>query len=93
VRVLTRDPNGRRAHALARLPNVEFQKGNLDNDEQLRKGLKGCWGAFINIDGFVVGQKNETFWGIRTYQLAQEAGIKARSSIPSGPESSQRSDS
>ncbi|KAK5720910.1 hypothetical protein LTR15_006872 [Elasticomyces elasticus] len=76
VRILTRDPNGRRAQELAKLPNVELLKGNLDNAEQLRQGLKGCWGASINIDGFVVGQKTEVFWGIRTYQLAQEAGIK-----------------
>ncbi|KAK5723935.1 hypothetical protein LTR17_013777 [Elasticomyces elasticus] len=66
VRILTRNPNGRRAQELAKLPNVELQKGNLDNAEHLRQGLKGCWGASINIDGFVVGQKTEVFWGIRS---------------------------
>jgi hypothetical protein len=78
VRVLTRDPKSKRAQQLASLPNVELLQGTLDNDEHLRKGYAGCWGAFINIDGFVVGQKSETFWGIRSYQLAQEAGIKVK---------------
>ncbi|KAK3069873.1 hypothetical protein LTR53_011460 [Teratosphaeriaceae sp. CCFEE 6253] len=76
VRVLTRDTTSRRALDLAKLPNVDLFQGHLDNDEHLRQGLRGCWGAFINIDGFVVGQKNETFWGIRAYQLAHEAGIQ-----------------
>ena len=76
VRILTRDPDSFRAQKIAKLANVELQQGQLDRDEDLRRGFKGCWGAWINIDGFVVGQKNELFWGIRGYQLAQEAGIK-----------------
>ncbi|KAK4550363.1 hypothetical protein LTR36_003330 [Oleoguttula mirabilis] len=76
VRVLTRDPSSSRAQKLAKLPHVELVQGKLDSDEDLRKGLKDCWGAFVNIDGFVVGQKMELFWGVRSYQLAQEAGIK-----------------
>ncbi|KAK4565517.1 hypothetical protein LTR86_004134 [Recurvomyces mirabilis] len=76
VRILTRNPSSKRAQDLATLPNVELQEGRLDNDEELRRGFQGCLGAFVNLDGFVIGQKNEIFWGIRSYQLAQEAGIK-----------------
>ena len=76
VRILTRDPESKRAKELALLPNIELQQGKLDDDDDLRQGFQGCWGAFVNIDGFVVGQKNEIFWGIRSYQLAQEAGVK-----------------
>ncbi|KAK3113358.1 hypothetical protein LTR53_009401 [Teratosphaeriaceae sp. CCFEE 6253] len=85
VRVLTRDTTSRRALEVAKLPNVDLFQGHLDNDEHLRQGLRGCWGAFISIDGFVVGQKNETFWGIRAYQLAHEAGIQVRHWPPRSP--------
>lgn len=73
---MTRDTTGTRAKELAQLPGVELQQGKIDDDEDLRKGFAGCWAAFVNVDGFVVGQKSETFWGIRSYQLAQEAGLK-----------------
>ncbi|KAK3675673.1 hypothetical protein LTR78_004314 [Recurvomyces mirabilis] len=76
VRILTWNPSSKRAQDLATLPNVELQEGKLDSDEELRRGFQGCWGAFVNLDGFVIGQKNEIFWGIRSYQLAQEAEIK-----------------
>ncbi|EMC95429.1 hypothetical protein BAUCODRAFT_72539 [Baudoinia panamericana UAMH 10762] len=76
VRILTRNLESPRAQKLAQLPHVELVKGSLDKDEDLRKGFHGCWGAFVNLDGFVIGQKNELFWGIRSYQLAQEAGVK-----------------
>jgi hypothetical protein len=44
------------------------------NEEDLWKGYCGCDGAYINIDGFNCGEKAETFWGIRAYELAIEDG-------------------
>jgi hypothetical protein len=61
---------------LADLGDVEFVEGTFANEEDLRKGFSGCWGAFVNIDGFNCGEKTETYWTIRAYELAIETGIK-----------------
>ncbi|KAK4175489.1 hypothetical protein QBC36DRAFT_331364 [Triangularia setosa] len=77
VRVLTRDANSRRAkHLLTLGPNVELVPGTFTSEVDLRAGFKGCWGAFINIDGFATGEAMETFWTYRCYELAIECGIK-----------------
>ncbi|KAI9729312.1 MAG: hypothetical protein M1834_006983 [Cirrosporium novae-zelandiae] len=76
LRILTRDPASKRAQQLAALPQVELVEGTFTNEDTLRKGFSGCDGAFVNIDGFNVGEKTETYWGIRAYELALESGIK-----------------
>ncbi|GKT66268.1 NmrA-like family protein [Colletotrichum tofieldiae] len=76
LRVLTRDSTSARAQQLAQLGDVEFVEGTFANEADLRKGFAGCWGAFINIDGFNCGEKAETYWTIRSYELAVELGIQ-----------------
>ncbi|OHE94951.1 NmrA-like family protein [Colletotrichum orchidophilum] len=76
LRVLTRDSSSSRAKELAKLEDVEFIEGTFANESDLRKGFAGCWGAFVNIDGFNCGEKTETYWTIRCYELAVELGIK-----------------
>ncbi|OLN86605.1 NmrA-like family domain-containing protein 1-like protein 6 [Colletotrichum chlorophyti] len=76
LRVLTRDSTSARALEIAKLGDVEFIEGTFANESDLRKGFNGCWGAFINIDGFNCGEKTETYWTIRAYELAVEIGIK-----------------
>ncbi|KAM0227479.1 hypothetical protein ACHAP5_012173 [Fusarium lateritium] len=76
LRVLTRDANSSRARQLAELGDVEFIEGTFADEENLRKGFAGCWGAFINIDGFNTGEKTEIYWTIRAYELAIECGIE-----------------
>jgi len=76
VRILTRDTNSARAKALVALGNVELLEGSLANEATLQAGFEGCNGAFVNIDGFNTGEKNELYWGIRCYELAVLAGIK-----------------
>ncbi|SPJ77049.1 related to nitrogen metabolic regulation protein nmr [Fusarium torulosum] len=76
LRVLTRNINSERARQLAELGDVEFVEGSFANEENLRKGYAGCWGAFVNIDGFNTGEKTETYWTIRAYELAIESGIQ-----------------
>ena len=48
-RVLTRDPNSARAKQLLALGNVELVTGTFASENDLRKGLRGCDGAFINV--------------------------------------------
>ena len=76
LRVLTRDISSSRAQELACLGDVEFVEGSFASEEHLRKGFSGCWGAFVNIDGFNCGEKTETYWTIRAYELAVETGIE-----------------
>ncbi|EXJ85591.1 hypothetical protein A1O1_05956 [Capronia coronata CBS 617.96] len=75
-RVLTRDANSSRAKALLDLGNVELVEGTFASEADLRKGFRGCDGAFVNIDGFNCGEKTEVYWAIRSYELALEEGIK-----------------
>lgn len=77
--ILTRDPDGARAQELLALApsRIELIKGTFESEADLRRGLKGCWGAFINVDGFMVGEKAETFWTMRIYELAVECGLGA----------------
>lgn len=78
VRILTRDPTSKRAQELKSLSpdRVEFLQGTFASEQDLRTGFQGCYGAFVNLDGFNSGEKTETFWAIRAYELALEAGIK-----------------
>ncbi|MBW7968576.1 NmrA family NAD(P)-binding protein [Bradyrhizobium sp. BR 10289] len=76
VRVLSRDAASRRAKALLALGNVEIIEGTFADETTLRAGLRGCDGAYINIDGFNTGEKTEMYWAIRSYEIAIEAGIK-----------------
>jgi uncharacterized protein YbjT (DUF2867 family) len=61
LRVLTRDANSDRARHLAELGDVEFVEGTFTNKDNLHKGYTGCWGAFVNINGFNTGEKTETY--------------------------------
>lgn len=76
VRVLTRYTTSPQAELLRALGNVELVEGTFANESDLRKGFTGCEFAFINIDGFNCGEKTETYWTIRSYELALECGIK-----------------
>jgi len=76
VRVLSRDPSSRRAMALKELRHVSIHEGTFADEDTLREGFRGCDGAFINIDGFNTGEKTETYWAIRSYEIALEEGVK-----------------
>ncbi|KAK5996417.1 NmrA-like family domain-containing protein 1 [Cladobotryum mycophilum] len=76
VRFLTRDSTSARSKQLLALGNVEAIEGTFANEDDLRKGFQGATYAFVNIDGFNCGEKTETFWAIRSYELALEEGIK-----------------
>ncbi|KAL1967246.1 hypothetical protein VTN77DRAFT_3292 [Rasamsonia byssochlamydoides] len=59
-RVLTRDPTSARAQALVALGNVDLVEGTYASEADLRKGYRGCEGAFA----------------IRSYEIALEEGIR-----------------
>lgn len=76
VLALTRDANSARARALAALGNVDFLEGTFADEARLRQGMSSCDGVFLNIDGFNTGEKTETYWAIRAYEIALEEGAK-----------------
>lgn len=76
VLALTRDPSSARARSLLEMGDVDLLEGTFADEEILREGMRGCDGAFINIDGFNTGEKTEMYWAIRAYEIALEEGIK-----------------
>ncbi|GFF49162.1 nmrA-like family domain-containing protein 1 [Aspergillus udagawae] len=75
-KILTRDLGSSRVKELSTLPNVSFMEGTFADESTLRAGFQSCDGAFVNLDGFNTGEKGETYWAIRCYELALECGIK-----------------
>ncbi|MEU5872179.1 NmrA family NAD(P)-binding protein [Glycomyces sp. NPDC047369] len=76
VNVLTRDPNSARAQELLALGNVTLVEGTFADEDVLRAGFRDADGAYVNIDGFNTGEKTETYWAIRSYELAIEEGVR-----------------
>jgi hypothetical protein len=76
VRVLTRNTDSERAKTIAKFPNVTLIQGSQDNQKDLHKAFKGVWGAWVNTDGFTIGEKNELFYGIRAYEIARHEGVQ-----------------
>ncbi|OJZ89042.1 hypothetical protein ASPFODRAFT_57810 [Aspergillus luchuensis CBS 106.47] len=61
-----------RAQEVARLPNVSLnEEGRQDNQEDLHKAFNGIYGAWVNTDGFTIGEKNVLFYGCRAYEIAR----------------------
>ncbi|KAH8822099.1 hypothetical protein F5884DRAFT_868457 [Xylogone sp. PMI_703] len=76
IRVLTRDSTSVNCKLLESLPKVSLHLGATDDEESLRAAFSGIDLAFINLNSFAIGIKNEIYWGIRIYELAVQAGVK-----------------
>ncbi|KAI0044148.1 NAD-P-binding protein [Auriscalpium vulgare] len=75
VRAVTRDSSSKRARDLA-AKGVEVLRGDTDDLASIAVALKGVYGAWVNIDGFTVGEQREIFTGMRTFELAKHAGVR-----------------
>lgn len=76
VRVVARSASTAEAKELASIAGVEIFEGDSYHEDTLRKAFAGADYAFINTNGFAIGEKAEIYWGIRMYELAREAGVK-----------------
>ncbi|KAF5548334.1 hypothetical protein FPHYL_9949 [Fusarium phyllophilum] len=76
LRVLTRNLESSRAKQLADLPNVTLVQGAEDNMADMHKLFKGAYGAWVNTDGFTLGEKDELFYGFRAYEIARSEGLQ-----------------
>jgi len=73
IRALTRDPSSRRAKELA-AKGVECVKGSFDDFATVEVALCGVYGAWVNTDGFTVGEQKEIYAGMRIFELAKQNG-------------------
>src|SRR6201988_2641253 len=76
LRRLTRMPGSEQAAALARHGvDVDFVKGDLDDEATLRRALAGVWGVF-GVQSPLAGVEREEAQGKRLATLAREAGVE-----------------
>ena len=76
ISVLTRNTKSAAAQEVAKIPHVTLIEGDSSNADTLRKAFKGVDKCYVNTNGFALGEKDELFWGVKTFELAAEAGIK-----------------
>lgn len=38
--------------------------------------MRGVYGAWVNVDGFTVGEQKEMWSGMRIFELAKKAGVR-----------------
>jgi hypothetical protein len=50
--------------------------GAPDNEDDLRKAFAGVDFAFVNLNSWPLGIKNEIYWGIRIFEIAVQSGVK-----------------
>ena len=79
ILAMTRDTTSTRALALGKLPNVELVANAAEHGYDLDsfyEAAKRSDYAFINTDGFMLGEAAETYWGVRLFETAARAQIK-----------------
>lgn len=48
--------------------------GSFENFPTVLEALKGVYGAWVNTDGFTVGEVREVYAGLRIFELAKQVG-------------------
>jgi hypothetical protein len=49
-----------------------FHTGDTSDLASVAAALDGVYGAWINIDGFTVGEQREIYTGLRIFELAKQ---------------------
>jgi len=76
VVVLTRDLSSDSAKELKSFGHVTLHQGNYTSEGDLHSLFKGAYGAFVNTNGFNLGEKGEIYWGIRIFEIAVEEKVQ-----------------
>jgi uncharacterized protein YbjT (DUF2867 family) len=76
IKVLTRNATSSSAAEVAALPNVTVIEGQTFHEPTLFAAFKGVTHAFVNTNGFAIGEAAEIYWGIRIYEIAIFSGVK-----------------
>src|SRR4051794_40461391 len=61
---------------LSSMPNVSLVVGAVDDAAALKEAFRDVEYAFVNLNSWAMGIKNELFWGIRIFEIAVNSGIK-----------------
>jgi len=75
IRVLTRSANSAAAKEIGALPGVAIMEGNPCDEDTLRDAFQDIDLAWVNTNGFAIGEKNEIYWGIRMFEIASARGV------------------
>ena len=75
VHVLTRSAASTTAAELAALPGVTIIEGDAYDEATLYRVFKGIDYAWVNTNGFAIGEKNEIYWGIRMFEIARGCNV------------------
>lgn len=57
------------------MPGVTIIEGDAYDEVTLHCAFSGIDLAWVNTNGFAIGEKNEIYWGIRMYEIARECGV------------------
>src|SRR5947199_10797428 len=57
VRILTRNPDHPEVRTQFNHPNIELVQGSFTDLSKVEHALEGVWGAYINTDGFTLGEQ------------------------------------
>ena len=77
LRILTRNPEHPSTQKLyGGRQDIELVKGSFTDLSLMVRYLDGCYGVFVNTDGWTEGPAQELFVGIRLWELANFASVK-----------------
>jgi nucleoside-diphosphate-sugar epimerase len=79
VLALTRSLTSAAARDLAGLPHVELveMRAVVGYDlDAFSDAARRADHAFVNTDGFALGEQAETYWGVRLFETAVRAGVQ-----------------
>ena len=76
LHVLTRNLKSAAAQELQEVGHITLIEGDSSNAADLRRAFQGIYACYVNTNGFALGEKDELWWGIKTFELAAEAGVK-----------------
>lgn len=51
-------------------------QGSQDSQKDLHRAFHGVYGAWVNLDGFVLGEKAESFYGLRAFEIARHENVQ-----------------
>ncbi|KAI0687720.1 NAD(P)-binding protein [Cytidiella melzeri] len=71
IRAFTRDTTGQRAKDL-RARGVEVVQGTVDDFASVASAFRGVYGAWVNTDGFTIGEQKEIYVGMRIFEIAKQ---------------------
>lgn len=45
--------------------------GSIDDLASVTAAFNGCYGAWINTDGFTLGEQKEIYYGVKIFEIAK----------------------